>query len=197
MERKRLHRSLLDDLGLKNNATKVISIKVDDTELVRKFDDIYSESSEVDVVSFFRLFLGAAIESDHTDLVTRLLTEKRCDLDSSMDSYIPSPLFTAIRSANVRIFEVLLCASSELNLTKEHKIQLPCDDRVMSMSVFEYACFCDERDIVKRMLVYQREQDARPYENYLRSYTIIMKLRLLFVNIMDYQSTIYSVIIQN
>jgi len=125
----------------------------DAAKLLQRFDYGYAEWCESDVVRLLQLFLCAATERNHSDLVTLLLAGGRVDVTTLVD-LIPSPLFLAIKSGNCSLVEIFLLASASWNLVKEHVISFDS----YKMSAIEYACMTDQRKILKLLVSYHTRQ---------------------------------------
>jgi len=128
---------------------------------------------------YFRLFLCAATLHNHTELVTLLLSDPRCDLDEAFNG-VPDPLFLAIRSGNTRLVEMFLSSpSTTTSVTAELRIHAPYDDELTlkwcrysvagcrcywhqpggsaqdgHMSAIEYACFWYQPEVFKLLISY-------------------------------------------
>jgi len=150
-----------------------IRIGHDAENIVCMFDDLCASMSKDKQITFIQLLLRAAIEHKHTELISLLLTDPRCDL-KAYEKSIRGPIFPAIKSGNLQLVKDSLRQSRYcLNLLQHHLIDLRCDDGIDGsnkpfyfMSAIQYACYCNQPEILKLLMAYDRRRYPPLYVEY-------------------------------
>jgi len=134
-----------------------IRSKTDSTELSDLFNKTY-EAVHYPPLSVYRtLFLCAAIDHDHSSLVTLLLSHPECDINFSFGYVIPSPLHAAVLARNSALVRVLLSAGASVNL--ESRTQTAVVSLTDAISAVESACVGDNPKILQLLLpTYDKHQ---------------------------------------
>jgi len=141
--------------------------KIEATELIQTMKDMYQSSGESDCGSDFSTFSGqylfAAIQHDHTELVTLLL-------DDIYDEFLlrkyPDLPLVALEAGNIKLAQVLLCVCVPDDWTKDefpHTFEAN-DMEFAYRSAVQCACYWDRPDILQRLVIYCKT--LHRYEQY-------------------------------
>jgi len=144
MEHKSFNVSLLRMIRLKHDVTRTLHL----------FNVLYGSLCTTDNVAecMHNRFLCIATAYDHTELVTLLITQLRCNFDPSVD-LISSSVSTAVEDGNLKLVELFVRASSSRTLkdaddTTDSDSQR--EDRLLA--AVECACWSDQYEVL-RLLV--------------------------------------------
>jgi len=153
MRRIKLNQVLLDMISSGSDVVKLMS---------RFQEDNLTCETSFDGIHLFRLFLSAAAEHNHTELVTRLLADPRCDHNTSL-SYSLGPIFLVIRKGDIRLINLFLHSRSYINVVQRHVVRshdMPYREDYVTwdfMSPIEYACRWDQPEILRLLVLYDMQ----------------------------------------
>jgi len=144
------------------------------SNLVHMFNQVHENLCDHDLHCLFRLFMCAATKYNHFQLVFRLLTDPRCDLNFSLGG-VPHPLFDAIRVGDRRIVKLYLHTISTIDVLKQHQFdpsfEEHTDELVESISepdeyvsAVEFACLYDQPEILVLLVAYDDIQRSTRYD---------------------------------
>jgi len=107
------------------------------------------------------VFWSSAIQYEHLDLMELLLDDERCDLNTPFD--VPSPLFTVIKTGDVELLRVFLCACPLVNVVQDHMQTFMIEGEPMDrqLSAVTYACYYEEMDMLKLLMSYYKQNNER------------------------------------
>jgi len=120
-----------------------------------------------------RLFLCAATEHNHIDLVKLLLSDELYNPDIKLPYRITNPLFFAIYSNNLKLVELFLYAGSSMSLKSENPLRLSkpvighvsdcIPDNEDMISAVEFACTLNKTKMLQFMVTYDNYKKAERY----------------------------------
>jgi len=146
-------------------------------ELLLTFNNIYKDTRvHVHLLNGYRrLFLNAATEYNHVELVTLLLTNELFSLDTRIIFRLMNPLFVAIYTDNVKLVELFLRALPWRSMKSENPIRLPTNgmylesrlpldnDGYEMISAVEFACILNKTKILQFMVAYHNNNKQDRY----------------------------------
>jgi len=114
--------------------------------------------------SINRYFLNLATDLNNPELLALLLTDGKCDLNSSVRcGALLRPLIFAIKKKNQAIVQILLDAGSSVTSPSTNTLRLlnmPWED---NMSAIEYACIKNQPEILKLLVSRDKRQNPERY----------------------------------